>query len=104
MQRLRSPFRLRPGPGADQRKAKARKEEQQLPEGNVDVDTDGRRAAGADDASARGADDASARDDSAGAPQIRQKITGASLRTRRAQEPGRPDGGDHSSDPSSGSQ
>jgi len=29
MQRLRSPFRLRPGPGAEQRKNKARREHQQ---------------------------------------------------------------------------
>ena len=28
MQRLRSPFRLRPGPGAEQRKGKARREHQ----------------------------------------------------------------------------
>lgn len=42
MQRLRSPFRLRPGPGAEQRKGKARRERH----GDYPSDTEGTAGAG----------------------------------------------------------
>ncbi len=57
MQRLRSPFRLRPGPGAEHRKGKGRREHHEATEGVQDTDarsTEGAGAAGADDTEDRG--------------------------------------------------
>ncbi len=100
MQRLRSPFRLRPGPGSEQRKGKGRKEEQHVPEPGTETAGDARRASGNDPP--MGSVPASA--GNAG-PQIRHKITGASLRKRRTPDEQRGgDANDHSTDPGSGSE
>ena len=60
MQRLRSPFRLRPGPGAEQRKGKGRRGGQQ------------EAGQGGEDVTQRSGEDATAGDADA-----RQRVTGA---------------------------
>jgi hypothetical protein len=91
MQRLRSPFRLRPGPGAGERKGKGRKEEQ------APADADSartRRTGGSDPAAGPGAPRG---------PEVRHKITGASLRKRRAEEESHREPGEHPAEPPTGS-
>ncbi|MEP6657643.1 MAG: hypothetical protein ABJC33_10440, partial [Betaproteobacteria bacterium] len=73
MQRLRSPFRLRPGPGADQRKSKTRRE-QGATSGTGGM-TDARRSDGSEQPQDHAAGDSSSR-----------TIVGEDLRGRRAGE------------------
>ena len=95
MQRLRSPFRLRPGPGSEQRKGKGRKEEQQPPdavaEGDPTTQPPGDHERGRATPGTAG-------------PQVGHTITGASLRKRRADEEQRNDATDPRHDPSAGSE
>ena len=94
MQRLRSPFRLRPGPGSEQRRGKGRKEEQHPPNPVVDDESGTQRSSG---------DDNRADTAAAAGQELEHKITGASLRNRRGQVEGRGDVPDGSPDSSDGS-
>lgn len=74
MQRLRSPFRLRPGPGADQRKSKTRRE--QGAANGASETTDARRSGGL----------AQPQDHAAGDLRSTRNIAGGDLRERQAGE------------------
>lgn len=95
MQRLRSPFRLRPGPGSEQRKGKGRKEEQHPPDAVAEDDTTTEPPVGHERERAT---------PGTPGPQVRHRITGASLRKRRTDEEARNDATDPRHDSSAGSE
>ena len=96
MQRLRSPFRLRPGPGPEQRRGKGRKEEQQPPDAATPSDASKGRASGSSTGTPSSPDTEG--------PQASHTITGAGLRKRRAEEAQRSESKDHPVDPTGGSE
>lgn len=76
MQRLRSPFRLRPGPGADQRKSKTRREHGAVDSSGGDKTPEPRSSGGSSDRQGVPTGEAPGR----------KTIIGTELRDRRVEE------------------